>query len=161
MIDAAAPYSESTFHDIRRSQGDTMPVAFITPLNPLPGHAPQVSPTVPAALISGNGDTRSWPAFHSVDGVVSSGVWESEAFCKRKAHPDSMEFCFILEGAVALTDQHGNTASFGPGEAFIVEPGFDGTWESLTRVRKYFVIAKCAAAAVPADQPRARDEQVC
>ncbi|GJH12727.1 hypothetical protein CBA19CS11_27835 [Caballeronia novacaledonica] len=39
----------------------------------------------------GNGDTETWSAFASADGVVTSGVWESEALCKKKAHPDSME----------------------------------------------------------------------
>ncbi|WP_404978660.1 cupin domain-containing protein [Caballeronia novacaledonica] len=47
------------------------------------------------------------------------------------------------EGQVEISDKKGNVASFGAGDAFIVEPGFDGVWESLTCARKYFVIAKC------------------
>lgn len=122
-----------------------MSVERITPLNSFPSSQPQVSPTTASALLSGSGVTKAWPALVTPDGVVTSGVWESEPFSKTKTHPDSMEFCYILEGAVKLSDSKGNAATFSAGEAFIVEPGFDGVWESLTRVRKYFVIAKCQA----------------
>lgn len=137
-----------------------MTVERITPLSKVPAQEPQITPTAAAVLVSGDGDTRTWPAFASADGVVTSGVWESEAFCKKKAHPDSMEFCYILEGNVEISDQNGNVASFGPGDAFIVEPGFDGVWESLTRVRKYFVIAKCKAETFSLNSIRASHEQV-
>jgi uncharacterized protein len=137
-----------------------VPVDRITSLSSAPAHVPQISPTAAPVLMSGNGDTKTWPAFVSPDGVVTSGVWESEAFCKKKAHPDSMEFCYILEGRVEISDSHGNVASFGAGDAFIVEPGFDGVWESLTRVRKYFVIAKCKAEVVTLNAIRASYEQV-
>ena len=54
-----------------------------------------------------------------------------------------MEFCYLIEGEVRLSDLDGNYSEFSAGDAFVVEPGFEGTWESKTTVRKYFVIAKC------------------
>mgnify|MGYP000436328775 CR=1 FL=1 len=64
-------------------------------------------------------------------------------FCKKKAYPDEMKFCYLIEGEVKLTDLAGNVSEFKAGESFIVESGFECTWESKTPVRKYFVIAKC------------------
>jgi uncharacterized cupin superfamily protein len=104
---------------------------------------PKTATTSPAELIAGDGMTRTWQGFASGDAVVTSGIWESEPFSKTKSHPDSMEFCFIIEGQVELSDSQGHTASFGPGDAFVVQPGFDGVWRSVTRVRKYYVVAKC------------------
>lgn len=54
-----------------------------------------------------------------------------------------MVFCYLIEGRVKISDADGNSSVFSAGEAFVVEPGFDGVWESETPVRKLFVIAKC------------------
>ncbi|WP_321897169.1 cupin domain-containing protein [Burkholderia cepacia] len=137
-----------------------MSVFRIIPISEVPAQVPQINQTPAAVLRSGNGDTKTWPAFTSADGVVTSGVWESEAFSKQKVHPDSMEFCYVLEGTVRISDANGNTASFGPGDAFVVDAGFDGVWESLTRVRKYFVIAQCKAEAIPSNNARTSHEQL-
>ncbi|MFT5707938.1 MAG: putative cupin superfamily protein [Oceanospirillaceae bacterium] len=106
------------------------------------------SPLVPTpadVLISGNGDTRIDIPFKATDSSVMSGVWESEAFSKKKSHPNEMEFCYLIEGEIKISDAQGNFSEFSAGDAFIVEPGFDGVWESKTFVRKYFVLAKCNA----------------
>ncbi|HKQ83712.1 MAG TPA: cupin domain-containing protein [Steroidobacteraceae bacterium] len=138
-----------------------MSVNQITSLSIALAKDPQVSPTPAAVLLSGIGETKTWPALVTADGVVTSGIWESEAFSKKKSHPDSMEFCYILEGTVEISDNEGNVASYGPGDAFIVQPGFDGVWKSLTRVRKYFVIAKCQPAqASSTNEQQASHEQV-
>ncbi|HEX8827086.1 MAG TPA: cupin domain-containing protein [Xanthobacteraceae bacterium] len=137
-----------------------MSVERVIAVNKVTFQEPQISPTPAGVLLSGNGDTKAWSALNTPDGVVTSGVWESEAFSKKKSHPDSMEFCYILEGNVRLADNKGGVALFGPGDAFIVEPGFDGVWESLNRVRKYFVIAKCQAQAASTTTAQATHEQV-
>lgn len=94
-------------------------------------------------LLSGNGEVSSWVPFSSTDGNVISGIWSSEPFSKVKVHPDEMEFCYLIEGHIVLTDGEGIRSEFKAGDAFVVKPGFNGTWESITPVRKYFVIAKC------------------
>ena len=94
-------------------------------------------------MLGGNPTTTDWPVFDSTDGAVSMGVWESEHYHKIKQHPNEMEYCFILEGEVKISDQQGNSQHFKAGEAFVVKPGFDGVWESLGRVKKHYVICKC------------------
>ncbi|PJN93128.1 cupin, partial [Amaricoccus sp. HAR-UPW-R2A-40] len=44
-----------------------------------------------------------------------------------------------LEGRVRLEGE-GGAVEFGPGEAFVVEGGFAGTWESIGRVVKLYAI---------------------
>ena len=100
-------------------------------------------PTPSNILISGSGETRINIPFKAMDSSVISGIWESEAFSKLKSHPNEMEFCYLIKGDVKISDAQGNYSEFSEGEAFIVEPGFDGIWESKTFVRKYFVLAKC------------------
>ncbi len=100
----------------------------------------EASETPPELLLSGVATTHSWEAFSNAR--VNCGIWESEAFSKIKLHPTSMEYCFILEGEVKLTDSQGASQLFRTGDAFVVEPGFDGVWESITRVRKHYVICE-------------------
>lgn len=96
------------------------------------------------ALLSGHGEVTTYFGFASENGNTVSGIWSSEAFSKKKSHPDEMEFCYLIEGTVKLTDSEGNSQEFSAGEALVVTPGFDGIWESVTHVKKYFVITKCS-----------------
>lgn len=120
-----------------------MTAQFIKPIK-VSSDFPEKNISTPSdVLFSGNGDTKMSIPFTSSDSSVISGIWSSEAFSKRKVHPDEMEFCYLIEGQVKLSDLEGNSSVFHAGDAFVVEPGFEGTWESETPVRKYFVIAKC------------------
>lgn len=120
-----------------------MSARYVKPLIATSDQPWTTSPTSQEILLSGSGITSAWIPFKATDSTVISGMWESDAFSKKKAHPDEMEFCYLIEGRVKLTDAQGNSSVFNAGEAFVVEPGFDGIWESETPVRKYFVIAKC------------------
>lgn len=120
-----------------------MSARFIRPIATT-SSTPGVSAATPAhTLLNGNGITTAWSFFEAEKSSVHCGIWESEPFSKLKSHPDEMEFCYLIEGQVKISDRHGNSSEFNAGDAFVVEPGFDGVWESLTRVRKYYVIAKC------------------
>ncbi|WP_375741331.1 cupin domain-containing protein [Pseudomonas boanensis] len=120
-----------------------MSARFIRPIAAVLS-TPGVSSSTPdPILLSGNGVTTAWSFFQADDESVLCGVWESAPFSKRKSHPDEMEFCYLIEGQVKISDLQGNSSVFNAGESFVVEPGFDGIWESTTRVRKYYVIAKC------------------
>lgn len=94
-------------------------------------------------MISGNPDTTMWTAFSGPMSSVISGIWESEAFHKPMSRPAMVEYFYILEGQVKLTDEDGNSEVFGPGQGVMIKPGFDGIWESLTKVRKHFFIGVC------------------
>ena len=53
---------------------------------------------------------------------------------------DEWEYCRILSGRSVITDENGAEHSLGPGDSFILRPGFRGTWEVIETTRKDYVI---------------------
>ncbi len=112
----------------------------------MPAHLHAVTRTgpgtpAPAAadrLIAGSGVSSVWNAFSDGGGRFHVGHWQSEAGLRAVCY-DETEFCVILSGRVRLTGPDG-AAEFGPGEAFVIEAGFTGTWESLGPVEKLYAI---------------------
>ena len=73
-------------------------------------------------------------------GRSASGYHKRQAIF---AQGDPADAVFYLEkGQVKLTDSNGASRVFRKGDAFVVEPGFDGVWESLSRVRKHYVLCE-------------------
>lgn len=90
-------------------------------------------------IVKGSGLSRSWNAFSGTDGRFHVGHWQSEPGVRRVVCTET-ELCVILEGRVRLTDAAGAVAEFGPGEAFVIAPGFRGSWESIGRVTKIYAV---------------------
>jgi uncharacterized cupin superfamily protein len=80
---------------------------------------------------------REW--YGDPTGAFSAGLWTSLAW-RKEVRYDEDEFCLILEGTVRLTDADGRTETYGPGDAFVIPSGFTGVWESVTPVRKFYVV---------------------
>lgn len=53
---------------------------------------------------------------------------------------DRFEFCLLLEGEVELSEDGGETVTYRAGDAFVMKPGFVGTWKTLQTVRKIYVV---------------------
>ncbi len=100
-----------------------------------PGDA---TPAAPDRLVSGSAAATTWNAFSDAAGRFHVGHWSSEAGVRQVRYAET-ELCLILEGQVRLTGPDG-AAEFGPGEAFVIEGGFVGTWESIGRVIKLYAI---------------------
>ena len=49
------------------------------------------------------------------------------------------ELCVLLEGRVRLANDEGSV-EYEEGDAFVIAPGFRGTWESVGRVTKAYAI---------------------
>ncbi len=94
-------------------------------------------------MISGDPDTTMWTTFSGLATSLISGIWESEAFKIPQGRPAMVGYFFNRDGLVRLPDKHSNSETFGPGHAVMIKPGFDGIWESLTKVRKHFFIGVC------------------
>jgi uncharacterized protein len=50
------------------------------------------------------------------------------------------ELCVMTAGRVVLENASGERSSFGPGEAFVVPAGFEGTWEVVEDCSKIYAI---------------------
>lgn len=96
------------------------------------------TPAAPDRLVAGSGASTTWNAFTDRAGRFHAGHWSSEPGV-RQVRYDETELCLVLEGRVRLEGPDG-AAEFGPGDAFVIEGGFTGTWESIGRVSKLYAI---------------------
>lgn len=100
----------------------------------------EVSQPDPDRVIEGAPRFTLWP---SIDGLISSGIWGSTPGLHRvvrDAH--TVEQFYILEGEIELAEDGGEgPLRFGPGDLVMLEPGFQGTWRTITPVKKLYFTA--------------------
>ncbi len=76
--------------------------------------------------------TDSTQQFHAGRWSSSPGKW-------RIRYSES-EFCCLTAGRIALENSAGQRWQFGPGAAFVVPAGFEGTWEVIEACTKFYAI---------------------
>ncbi|MGB4075015.1 cupin domain-containing protein [Pseudomonas sp.] len=92
------------------------------------------------AIVDAPYQSSTWRHFSNAGKGLTAGIWEAGPH-KERCSCDYDELCHILEGEVRLTDNAGNSRTFGPGSSFVVAAGFEGTWENLSPVRKVYLIS--------------------
>jgi uncharacterized cupin superfamily protein len=108
--------------------------------------APQCSVPDAARRVSGEPRLTVWNYYSDPTQQFFAGVWSATRGCWRINYAES-EFCHLLQGRVALTDQAGERAEFGPGDSFVIPAGFVGTWEVIEDCRKVYAIFEASALA--------------
>ncbi|MFT3972350.1 MAG: cupin domain-containing protein [Amaricoccus sp.] len=106
--------------------------------------APEPADAAPERVLSGSGISLAWNAFSDPSGRFHTGIWHAEPGVRAVDYAET-ELCVILEGRVRLASDEGS-AEFGPGEAFVIAPGFRGSWECLGSVTKIYAILEPGAA---------------
>lgn len=100
--------------------------------------APETADAAPERVRAGSGVASLWNAFSDASGRFHAGHWRAEPGVLSVIYTET-ELCVLIEGRVRLSD--GTTAvEYGPGDAFVIEAGFRGTWESIGRVTKIYAI---------------------
>jgi uncharacterized cupin superfamily protein len=99
--------------------------------------APEVSRPDPARVVAGDPVHRTWNL--ETRGGLHAGIWESTPGIWRIAY-EEWEYCRILAGVSVITDREGRAHRVGPGDSFVLRPGFTGTWEVVETTRKDYVI---------------------
>jgi len=95
---------------------------------------------VPAEkVVDGAPATRTWVRYEEAGGRLAAGVWEARPGTWRIAY-DEWEYVLVEFGRCVLAGDDGSRIEAGPGDAFVIEPGFRGTWEVLETMRKHWVI---------------------
>ena len=104
-------------------------------------HAPDADKGKPdkEKLIKGKYATRTWNHFTGEDDRLFCGIWESTRG-KVKVDYSEWEFCHIIEGKAILTNEDGKSWTVEKGDGFISPAGFKGTWETVKKVKKHYVI---------------------
>ena len=70
---------------------------------------------------------RGHEFYYSADGNFGLGVWESKPGKTTYSDLGYDELMYVLEGAIVMTDEHGNEERIGPGEGLVLPTGFSGT----------------------------------
>ena len=100
---------------------------------------PPVETGKPNSIVSGDPATGVQNYFTDGTGQFFSGIWESSPGKWRVSYAEN-EFCGLLSGRVVLTGSDGTTHEFKTGDAFVIPAGFEGTWETIEPVRKWYAI---------------------
>ncbi len=95
---------------------------------------------VPAPkVLAGTPRTRSIVLYQDVAQKLYAGAWEATPGKWRIAYTE-WEYVEVISGACVLEGDDGTRLEAGPGQKFVIEPGFTGTWEVLAPMRKTWVI---------------------
>jgi len=78
-------------------------------------------------------------AFTDATGRFFTGIWRSSPGAWRVSYTEN-ELCVLTEGRVRISDDAGQSWTYGPGDCFVMPAGFQGTWEVLEPARKFYAI---------------------
>ncbi len=106
---------------------------------PAPGADPMLTDLDGWTKIDGNPTMKTWVQHTSIDGSVISGTWEATIGTWHAAYK-FYEFVHLIEGQITITPDGAPSVTLRPGDAFVVEPGFKGTWTIEVPVKKHFCI---------------------
>ncbi|WP_298282273.1 cupin domain-containing protein [Acidocella sp.] len=112
-----------------------------------PSRLVALAPGVPGAwepvptekLVSGSPQTRTTLLYANEAERLYVGEWQATPGKWRLSYTE-WEYMRILEGRCIVEGDDGSRLEAGPGACFVIEPGFTGTWEVLSDVRKSWVI---------------------
>lgn len=106
---------------------------------PEPGPEPITTDLEGWTKIEGDPTMRYWVQHASLDGGMISGTWEATTGTWHASY-QFYEFVHLIEGRITITPDGGDPVTLTPGDAFVVEPTFKGTWTIEEPVRKHFAI---------------------
>lgn len=76
--------------------------------------------------------------YSSASGEFNAGIYECTAGSWNVSYTED-EFCTLLEGEVRLSGDDGALQVYQAPQSFVIPAGFNGIWEAVTPVRKYFI----------------------
>ena len=94
----------------------------------------------PTQVIRGSPNESGFLYLTSEDGKMVVGVWACDAYCERLEDYPYTEMCTVIEGAVEITPDSGESKTYRAGDTFFVAKGFSGLWESRGQFKKYFMM---------------------
>ena len=104
-----------------------------------PAGEPEWEPIAPDRVVEGTPVTRVWVQYDNPAEKLSAGIWEASPGKWRISYTE-WEHVRVLSGRCTLSGDDGSRLSAGPGDAFVIAPGFTGPWEVLETMRKQWVI---------------------
>jgi uncharacterized cupin superfamily protein len=99
---------------------------------------PEEGAPAPDRLIAGDPKFRTWNVEEG-EGGLYAGIWEATPG-KWRIEYEEWEFCHILAGVSVIAEEGGEARTVLAGDAFVLRPGFRGSWEVLETTRKEYVV---------------------
>lgn len=93
----------------------------------------------PDTVVEGSARERGHIFFTNAAGSMNVGVWECTSCTERIRDYPYDQCCFVLEGRLTITDEEGESQTFGPGDAFVIPRGFNGDWKMTERYKNFFI----------------------
>ncbi|RKG34663.1 cupin domain-containing protein [Acinetobacter tianfuensis] len=96
----------------------------------------------PDRLVKGNPERHTYSAYAHPN--MDCGIWQCEIGAWNIVFADNkQEFFTVIEGHVCLHHKHSNViVDIQAGEAGIIPPGFEGTFEVVQKVKKYYAVVE-------------------
>lgn len=112
----------------------------MTKLTPLVADAAAPWTEIPAEkLIHGTPQVRTVVLYENASQKLSAGTWEASPGKWRVAYSE-WEYVEVVSGTCLVEGDDGQQIAAGPGDKFVIEPGFTGTWEVLSAMQKNWVV---------------------
>lgn len=105
---------------------------------PLSANPDALEESAPENIIHGTPRFRAWPCAQA-EGGIEAGLWEATPG-KWRFRNDCWEYCRILQGVSIVTEDGHPPREVRAGDSFILQDGFEGTWEVLETTLKDYVI---------------------
>ena len=96
-----------------------------------------ISPSIGVAL-DGPMSHRGKVFWSRADGSVSCGLWEVDPGRFTCAFNGEGEMVHVVKGSIVATSNDGEVIDLREGDVFTFTPGWTGTWEMTTPMRKFF-----------------------
>jgi uncharacterized protein len=96
-----------------------------------------ISPSIGVAL-DGPMSHRGKVFWSKADGSVNCGLWEVDAGRFSCAFDGVGEMVHVVKGSILATSTDGDVVNLREGDIFTFTPGWTGSWEMTTRMRKFF-----------------------
>ncbi|SEG56517.1 cupin domain-containing protein [Marinobacterium lutimaris] len=107
-----------------------LPVRSVEPItDDLPGWVKQ----------EGSPSMSTWIEYTAPDESMIAGWWTATPGTYHATYA-SWEFIHLIEGKAIITPEGGESVEVGPGDAFVIEADFVGTWEIIEPILKHFTI---------------------
>ncbi|GAN81010.1 cupin domain-containing protein [Acidocella aminolytica] len=90
-------------------------------------------------VLEGEPMARTFVLYENTARKLAAGEWEASPGKWRIAYSE-WEYMEIISGACVVEGDDGRRIEAGPGDKFVIEPGFTGTWEVRAHMRKSWVI---------------------
>ncbi|HEY4192084.1 MAG TPA: cupin domain-containing protein [Mesorhizobium sp.] len=90
-------------------------------------------------VVEGSPTMKTTVQHTTEDGKVLSGTWQATPGTYHATYTD-YEFVHMIAGRIIITPDGGKSVEVGPGDAFVVEADFKGSWKIIEPVTKHFVV---------------------